>query len=319
METRAHHVLIGLFTLLVVGAALGFVLWLGKNQSDAEFKQFDIIFLEAVGGLSKGSTVQFNGIKVGDVVSLRLDPKDPSRVIARVRVESETPMRSDTQAQLMPAGVTGLSVIRLSSGEDFSSTPLPTGEEIPLIYATPSPFAKILAGGEDVMVNINSVLFQLRELLSSDNLHSVANTLHSLDLASATIAAERNDIMRAIRELTGASAQIKRSLADSAELIQAATGLVANSDRLISVEGGKVLSSAEQAMSSLAHTMSTLDTVVVNNADALGRGMAGLGELGPALAELRDTLASLRNITRQLESRPAEYLLDLEPMKEFTP
>lgn len=30
METRAHHVLIGLFTVLVVGGALLFALWLGK-------------------------------------------------------------------------------------------------------------------------------------------------------------------------------------------------------------------------------------------------------------------------------------------------
>ena len=29
METRAHHVLIGLFTLLVVSAALIFALWWG--------------------------------------------------------------------------------------------------------------------------------------------------------------------------------------------------------------------------------------------------------------------------------------------------
>ena len=35
--------------------------------------------------------------------------------------------------------------------------------------------------------------------------------------------------------------------------------------------------------------------------------------------EARDTLTSLRAITRQLESRPADYLLGLEPVKEFAP
>ncbi len=86
METRAHHVLIGFFTLLVVGAALLFALWLGKIDSDTQFDAYDIVFQEAVSGLSKGSTVEFNGIKIGDVSSLRLDPQDPQRVIARVRV-----------------------------------------------------------------------------------------------------------------------------------------------------------------------------------------------------------------------------------------
>ncbi len=36
METRAHHVLIGLFTVLVVGAALMFALWLGKSDADRQ-------------------------------------------------------------------------------------------------------------------------------------------------------------------------------------------------------------------------------------------------------------------------------------------
>jgi phospholipid/cholesterol/gamma-HCH transport system substrate-binding protein len=76
METRAHHVLIGLFTVLVVVGALLFGLWLAKSSVDKEFKDYEIVFNEAVSGLSKGSAVQYSGIKVGDVVSLRLDPKD---------------------------------------------------------------------------------------------------------------------------------------------------------------------------------------------------------------------------------------------------
>ena len=94
METRAHHVLIGLFTLLVVSAALIFALWLGKSDADRQFEVYDIVFQEAVSGLSKGGTVEFNGIKIGDVVSLRLDPEDAHRVIARVRVDSTAPVRS---------------------------------------------------------------------------------------------------------------------------------------------------------------------------------------------------------------------------------
>ena len=97
METRAHHVLIGLFTVLVVGAALMFTLWLGKSDADRQFDTYDIVFQEAVSGLSKGGTVEFNGIKIGDVVSLSLDPDDARRVIARVRVDSAAPVRTDTQ------------------------------------------------------------------------------------------------------------------------------------------------------------------------------------------------------------------------------
>ena len=55
METRAHHVLIGLFTVLAVGGALLFALWLGKSSMDREYNYYEISFNRAVSGLSNGS------------------------------------------------------------------------------------------------------------------------------------------------------------------------------------------------------------------------------------------------------------------------
>ena len=40
METRAHHVLIGLFTVIVVAAALLFGLWLAKSSTDRQFAEY---------------------------------------------------------------------------------------------------------------------------------------------------------------------------------------------------------------------------------------------------------------------------------------
>lgn len=74
METRAHHVLIGLFTLIIFTAVLLFSLWLTKSGTDRQFKQYDIVFNEAVSGLSQGSTVNYSGIRVGEVTMLRLIP-----------------------------------------------------------------------------------------------------------------------------------------------------------------------------------------------------------------------------------------------------
>lgn len=90
METRAHHILIGLFVVGIVTAGIVFGLWLGKSGSDRAFDTYDIVFEEAVQGLSQGNTVQFNGIRVGDVSRLRLDPNDPRRVRARIRVNADT-------------------------------------------------------------------------------------------------------------------------------------------------------------------------------------------------------------------------------------
>mgnify|MGYP001795473659 CR=1 FL=1 len=98
METKANHVLIGLFTLGVIAAILLVILWASKYSSEGSFHEYDIVFKEAVTGLSVGGIVQYNGIEVGHVRDLKLAPNDARQVIARVRVKANTPIQVDTQA-----------------------------------------------------------------------------------------------------------------------------------------------------------------------------------------------------------------------------
>lgn len=313
METRAHHVLIGLFTVLVVGAALAFALWLGKSDADRQFETYDIVFQEAVSGLSKGGTVEFNGIKIGDVVSLRLDPADARRVIARVRVDAAAPVRTDTRARLVPAGITGLTMIRLTSGEDPVSTPLVSkGDEVARIVAAPSPLSRLLADGEDAVTNVNDLLVQARELFSAANVASIGRTLGNLEQATGALAAQREDLNAALRQVTQASRDASTALTEAGRVLGSA-------NKLVEVQGTQTLDSARDAMKAFERAMGTVDRLIADNRAPLDGGMRGLAEIGPAVAELRSTLASLRTITRQLESRPADYLLGLEPTKEFTP
>lgn len=313
METRAHHVLIGLFTVLVVGAALLFTLWLGKSDADRQFETYDIVFQEAVSGLSKGGTVEFNGIRIGDVVSLRLDPEDARRVIARVRVDSSAPVRTDTEARLVPAGITGLTMIRLTSGDDPGSAPLRTEDDmVPRIVAVPSAFGRLLADGEDAVTNVNELLVQARALFSAENVAAIGRTLDNLEQTTAALAAQRDDVNAVLKQVTQASAQASTALAE-------ATRVLGTANRLVEQQGTQTLDSARDAMRAFERAMGSVEGLIADNRASLDGGLRGLAEIGPAVAELRTTLASLRAITRQLEDRPADYLLGLEPTKEFTP
>ena len=89
--------------------------------------------------------------------------------------------------------------------------------------------------------------------------------------------------------------------------------------RLVEQQGTQTLDSAREAMLAFERAMGSVEALIADNRAPLDGGLRGLAEIGPAVAELRTTLASLRAITRQLEDRPADYLLGLEPTKEFTP
>lgn len=312
METRAHHVLIGLFSVIVIGAALLFGLWLAKSGSEGKFNYYDIVFNEAVSGLSQGSSVQYSGIKVGDVAFLRLDPKDPRKVWARIRVVASAPIKQDTTAKLALTGITGTSIIQLSSGTPAS--PMLEGKDgkIPVIVATPSPLTQLLSNGEDLMGNINQLIARFSNLLSEENTARISRTLDHLDQATGALSAERENVSAVMQQLAQASRQANAALAQASELMRSANGL-------LNEQGKGMLENANKTMASLERTSATLDQLISENRHSLDGGIQGLAELGPAVSELRDTLAALRGISRRLEENPANYLLGREKTKEFTP
>ncbi|HBH88333.1 MAG TPA: MCE family protein, partial [Hyphomonadaceae bacterium] len=113
METRASYALIGAAVLAAFAALIAFTIWLGKVEFDREFSEYDVVFEGAVNGLSEGGQVRYLGINVGEVVSLSLDRENTENVIARIRVDADTPVRTDSKAYLDFAGLTGVTFIQI--------------------------------------------------------------------------------------------------------------------------------------------------------------------------------------------------------------
>ena len=303
METRARHVLIGLFTLIVAALAVLFALWLGRSEHSRDFHLYDITFEEAVSGLSRGSTVEFNGIRVGDVVDLRLDPDNPRNVFARVRVERNAPVRTDTQAMLMPVGITGTSLIRLSSGNDPAPQPLAGDDEnIPIIHATPSPMSKLLAGGEDVLYNFNQLLVSANTLFSNENIQSLSKTLAHIEKTTQALANQRDGLGQAIANFNQAAVQTKSALAEMDKMMR-------SGKQTISVDFKQTLGRADKAFTSFEKSMNTLEATIQENRGSLQGGARGLSEAGPALTELRSTLSTLQDVLRQFANRSGSTLI----------
>src|SRR4051812_16954518 len=136
METRANYALIGLFTLAVVAAAFGFVYWFSGSESGQRRQPVRIVFSGSVSGLSKGSIVLFNGIRVGEVTEVGLVADDPRRVIAQVEVDRTTPIRTDTRARLEVNLLSGVAQIALIGGDPGApALAAAPGQPHPTIFA----------------------------------------------------------------------------------------------------------------------------------------------------------------------------------------
>jgi len=134
MKVRGSNLMIGTLTLALIAGSLG--AWLGY-QKLAGIKQkvpFRVVFEGSASGLRKGGSVNFAGIRVGEVVSLQLD--HPRRVVALTMIDGSTPVRSDTQVGLEFQGLTGIAAISFTGGSDEAPPPPKGADGIPELTPT---------------------------------------------------------------------------------------------------------------------------------------------------------------------------------------
>jgi phospholipid/cholesterol/gamma-HCH transport system substrate-binding protein len=178
METRANFVLIGSFTLAVIAAAFGFVLWFQSLHTTKLRSPLLVIFEGPAAGLRNGASVNFNGIRVGEVVSVKLD--NPRRVVARAMVENNAPVRKDTIVGLEFQGLTGVAAISLKGGDE-NAPPVPLNDDgIPVLTADPNGLQDVTEAIRGTLQNINRVV--------ADNQEAVKNSLHNLETFTASLA-----------------------------------------------------------------------------------------------------------------------------------
>src|SRR3546814_18110802 len=96
MERHANYALVGIVSTVFLIASIVFVVWLGGSQFRRGHDLYRIMFVGPVRGLRKGGDVQFNGIKVGQIQTIRLDEDDPNRVLHDTAVDRGEPEKSNT-------------------------------------------------------------------------------------------------------------------------------------------------------------------------------------------------------------------------------
>ncbi|HME29063.1 MAG TPA: MlaD family protein [Pseudolabrys sp.] len=259
MERTAHYALIGLFTFAVVAGAFGFIFWLHHSSGKKQAVAYRVIFDSSVSGLQVGGNVLFNGIRVGEVTSLRLDPDKPSQVIAMLAVNKSTPIRSDTRVGLEFAGLTGVAAVSLKGVS--ATTPLIEREEgePPTLRADPSASQDMMQAARDVLNKAEEVIAANQEALhravtdiatfsaslarNSDNVDSIVkDAKETMSSAKEATASARSLIDNLDKRTDGITIGINKMTATATRQIdiagRAITDLVHNPQRFLFGGGG---------------------------------------------------------------------------------
>src|SRR5438445_10245782 len=193
METRANYVLIGSFTLAVIAAAIGFVLWFRSRHPTKLRVPWRVVFEVPAAGLRNGGSVNFNGIRVGEVVSVKLD--NPRRVVALAMVENNAPIRKDTLVGLEFQGLTGVAAISLKGGEEAAPPPPLDEDGIPTLMADPNKLQDVTEAIRGTLQNINKIV--------ADNQESVKNSLKNLETFTNSLARNSEKIDGVMAKVDG--------------------------------------------------------------------------------------------------------------------
>ncbi|MGB2932684.1 MAG: MlaD family protein [Methyloceanibacter sp.] len=203
METKANYLMIGGFVLGVFVLAFIFVFWMTNLAGGG--KRYYIVFDGSVAGLTSGSSVGFNGIKVGEVQSLALDPADARKVQVLISVHADTPVRENSHANMQSLGLTGGTGIQISAGTPDSPFLVATAESpIPVIPADRGGGQGLFDAAPAVMNNANALLLRLNDLVA-ENQDSIHRTLTNVESVTAMLAERKDDIAMTITDVRGAA------------------------------------------------------------------------------------------------------------------
>ena len=182
METRAHYVAVGAFVLAVIFLAFVMVLSLTRSEFSEQAKRYYIFFRGSVAGLNKGSQVQYNGIPVGRVIDIRVDPDDVEKIQVTAEIDTSiVDIKTDARAFLEVNLLNGVATIQIRGGtrEAKELEPEPN-HRYPVIAAGQSELEQLRASLPTLLGDLKETAHNVNALLNEQNRKAVSDSLENV-------------------------------------------------------------------------------------------------------------------------------------------
>ncbi len=296
MERNANYALVGVISTVLAIGLLVFIVLLAGNRFTRAYDEYDIIFHGPVRGLSQGAEVHFNGIKVGDVTKLSIDPTDSELVIVRAKVTLDVPIRTDSYATLEPLGITGVNYVQISAGtpnKPFLKS-MVGPDKVPRMMSRRDALSDILAGGGTAVQRAVEAMDRVNRLLSDENIDRLSTSLENLKALTTELKERKaiiGDAQTTVQNAGEAAAQLR-------DLAKASQGLVEGDGRKTIVRLGDAAAELQGAAKDTRVLLQKL------NGPAGDFSANGAAQISSAVADLRRTTNQLDRLLGQVQADP---------------
>lgn len=309
METKANYVIVGIFTLVALMTAFAFIYWTAAIGDRGETALLRIRIPGSASGLTRGSLVMFNGVKVGDVTRVYIDVSNPTVAIADTQVDRITPISKSTTAVIGIAGLTGQANIEIKGTDKGEANLFDEAEakgEVAEIVADPSAVTNLLERAQTIFNRADTVLAQL-EGFTKEARGPLIKTVQNAEKFSDALARNSAGIDKFLEsvaslsdELAGVSGKVEGTLNAAESILKAVDpkkveAVVANVDKFTK-DLATTSSQFDETVREVRETVSSINEFSKKTQETLSKVNGVLDGVDPA--KVRTTLANIEQASR---------------------
>jgi phospholipid/cholesterol/gamma-HCH transport system substrate-binding protein len=302
METRAHYAAVGAFVLATVLLAFIAVLWLARGSLNTQFAYYDIYFGGPVSGLNNGAPVEYNGLRVGRVLSVQIDPSNVERIQVNVEIQANIAIKTDAEASVETNILSGVSFIQIVGGTQEAPLLQPKpGERYAVIRSHRSRLASVTARAPQLIEKLNDAVDHVNDLLDDKNRKAFAEIIENARVFSAGLAARSKNIEEAVDNVSNAAATFTTLLGNVNTSYVGPDGL--------GNKAGTALADIDKLAKNLNDTDRQLQGALQDVRPGLKNFSQGtLGDVASLIGETRRLIAEFTRLTTEIERDPSQVL-----------
>jgi phospholipid/cholesterol/gamma-HCH transport system substrate-binding protein len=210
MENRSHALMTGIFTLVLLAAAILAGLWFNRDRT--ERIPFQIATTQSIPGLNPQAAVRYRGLEVGRVDDIIFDPRATGQILIKLSVDTGSPITTTTFASLGYQGVTGIAFIQLDD-ERTGSPLLPSSEkQVARIPLRPGLLDQIEKRGLAILNRTEHITDNLDKMLNAENAAKITKAVDNIGNAAAAFAAIPARLEPTIARMPAITAKLDRGL-----------------------------------------------------------------------------------------------------------
>jgi len=221
MDRKKLEIMVGSFVVMGIVIFCFFVFFIsGFYVFKAGYNLY--VKYDYISGIAKGSTVQFAGVPVGEVVSFKtiFDEGSTPYIVVKIWIKEGVTVRERSRVEICGAFALSQPHIQITSTGKEEGRPLVDGDYIEGVEAIP--MDKLLREGEEITFIMKRMLKDMEAIISESQVQvALKNMILNMDGVTQKLnaAATEEDMKKIVMNLEGSLAELQVAVKNSNVLL----------------------------------------------------------------------------------------------------